>query len=143
MLPMTMAAVIHVRWNAIKSSQISCCFRAANTQSAGNPNHASAVTRRTAAAIPPLGAPVCNQRPDDAALSRRRLKTLLAIRCQNSPSNGRSDRCLFGGGPSPIPMQMASANSIVDPVAGVCQFGIVECRTQKSRSAIRCSISTF
>src|SRR5215469_16918564 len=32
MLPNMMTAVIHVRWNLIKSSQISCCFHTANTR---------------------------------------------------------------------------------------------------------------
>ena len=62
---------------------------------------------------------------------KRRLKTLLAIRCQNSPSNGRSGLGMavvfLEGGLSPIPMQMASTKFNLGPHCGVCQF---RCRTQ-------------
>jgi hypothetical protein len=73
-------------------------------------------------------------RSDDRPALRshgRRFETLLAIRCQNSPSNGRSGPGIavvfLERGLSPIPMQMASTKPNRGPYRGVRQF---RCRTQ-------------
>jgi len=42
------------------------------------------------------------------------------------------------GGPSPIPMQMASTIFIVDPVVGYVNLRIVERKASRIPNAIRC-----
>jgi hypothetical protein len=64
---------------------------------------------------------------------KRRLRTLLAIRCQNNPASGRSGLGMavvfLEGGLSPIPMLMADTTLHRGPGRRVCQFS--HYRTQR------------